>query len=381
MTRADIVIVGGGIVGCSIAYHLAQRGMRRVVVLERSHIASGATGRCGAGVRMQWGTKPNCLVMKESIRMLECLEQELCYPHGIAFKQKGYLFLAHSEAQLVQFQKNVQLQNSLGIPSEIVGPREMKRIAPLLDTTGIVGGSYCSKDGHCDPFHTTRAYALAAMRLGVTILQHTELQSVTKRPEGTFRLSTSAGEMEAPVLVNAAGAWSGHVGRMLGVELPVYSERHQILVTEQVERVLDPMIISLHEGLYCQQTPDGSFIMGLGDPNEPKGIDHGHTWQFLFAISRKIARLLPGIAGVRILRQWSGLYNMSPDRQAILGAVDDVPGFYVACGFSGHGFMMAPAISESMADIILGGTPRVPIDVYGLDRFKNGNLFYEPSVV
>ncbi|HAI21620.1 MAG TPA: FAD-dependent oxidoreductase, partial [Clostridiales bacterium UBA8153] len=182
-------------------------------------------------------------------------------------------------------------------------------------------------------------------------------------------------------VVNAAGAYAGEVGRMAGEELPVYSERHQILATEPVAPLLGPMVLSFARHLYCQQTPHGSFVMGLGDPAEPRGTDTGHSWQFLQRVASRVTELLPPLADLRVVRQWSGSYNISPDRQPILGGSGALEGLFLAVGFSGHGFMLAPVVGEILAALILGHTP--PVDVSGLDagRFARGQLIVEPSVV
>ncbi|MEW6522050.1 MAG: FAD-binding oxidoreductase [Bacillota bacterium] len=379
--RTGVVIIGGGVIGCAIAYYLARSGYSDVMVLEQSYLASGSTGRCGAGVRQQWGTEMNCILSRESVRRFETLNEELAYPGDIEFKQRGYLILAHSEREWEQFAKNLRLQQSLGIPARAVDPHEARELVPMLNTEGLLGATFCPTDGHCNPFYVTQAYARAAARLGVSIRTFTRVEAIVIHGGRVRGVSTPAGDIEAEVVVNAAGAYAGEVGRLAGLELPVYSERHQILVTEPVAPALDPMVLSFSRHLYCQQTPHGSFIMGLGDPAEPRGTDTGHSWQFLQRMAARVTELLPPLAGLRVVRQWSGSYNISPDRQPILGPAGTVGGLFLAVGFSGHGFMLAPVVGETLAALILDQTP--PVDVSRLDagRFARGDLIVEPSVV
>lgn len=379
--RTGVAIIGGGVIGCAIAYYLARAGYSDVVVLEQSYLASGSTGRCAAGVRQQWGTEMNCILARESVRRFETLNAELEYPESIEFKQHGYLILAHSEREWVQFAANLRLQQSLGIPARAVDPAQAREIVPILNTAGVVGATFCPTDGHCNPFHVTWAYAQAAKRRGVRVRTGTRVEGILTQNGRVRGVRTNWGDIEAPVLVNAAGAYSGEVGRMAGEELPVYSERHQILVTEPVAPLLGPMVLSFSRHLYCQQTPHGSFVMGLGDASEPRGTDTGHSWQFLQKMAVRVTGLLPALAGLRVVRQWSGSYNITPDRQPILGPAGAVEGMFLAVGFSGHGFMLAPVVGEILAALILGHSP--PVEVAGLDagRFARGELMVEPSVV
>jgi len=382
-STADVVIIGGGINGVAIAYNLAVRGCQRVVVLERNTLASGSTGRCGAGVRMQWGTEMNCRLARDSISHFERLNEELEFDGDIEFKQGGYLILAYHERQWEQFKKNVALQRSLGIPSRLVSPSEAGEIVPHLDLGGLIGATFCPKDGHVNPFKTTQAYAEAAARRGVEIRKFSEAVAIDRDASGRINRIVLAGgdEIATRVAVNAAGPYSQLVGKMAGVELPVHSERHQILVTEPVAPKQGPMVLSFAHGLYCQQTPHGSFIMGLGDPHEPRGFDVGSSWQFLENVAAKVTALMPALKEIRVVRQWAGLYNMTPDAQPILGEVPGVPGFFVAVGFSGHGFMLAPMTGILLAEMILGLKPTMDVSMLTLERFARGELIREPSVV
>lgn len=379
---ADVVIIGGGISGCSIAYNLAKKGVKNVVVLEKKYLASGATGRCGAGVRQQWGTEINCRLAMKSIKFFENAKEELEYDRDIEFKQGGYLIVASTEKEDKQFKKNVELQKSLGIPVEYLNPKEAKEIVPHLNIDGLISATYCPKDGHLNPFLTTDAYAKAAKRLGVKIYTFTEVVGIKTNAGKVCGVITSKGdEISTRIVVNAAGGYSKQVAKMAGIDLPVYSERHQILVTEPVEPMQKPMVMSFSLNIYCQQTPHGSFIMGRGDPDEPRDLRITSSWKFLNEMSKTVTNLLPPLGKLRIIRQWAGLYNITPDKQPILGPIKELEGFYLAVGFSGHGFMLAPMTGLLIAEQIVREETTMPIHMLSKDRFERGELVLEPSVV
>lgn len=378
---ADIVVIGGGVIGCSIAYQLAKLGAGSVAVIEKQYLASGATGRCGAGVRMQWGTQTNCLLSRDSIRMLEKLPELLDVDIDIEFDQGGYLLVAYTDKMVDQFKKNLILQNSLSIPSRWVTPQECKEIVPHLNTAGLLGATFCDKDGHCNPFQVTEAYYRAAKRLGVKFYTYTEVTDIETNGCTITSVKTNQGTIATKTVINAAGGYSKDIGKMVGADLPIFPERHEILVTEPIERIQEAMVMSFHHNLYCQQSPHGSFIMGIGHPDEPESYNTQSSWQFLREMAQRITTLLPPLAHLNVVRQWAGLYDMSPDRQPILGRVGCVDGFYTAAGFSGHGFMVSPIIGQLMAELILGKPTALPIEMFSAERFERGELFIEPSVV
>ena len=377
--KASVVIIGGGIIGCSIAYNLAKMGCKNIVLLEKNSLASGATGRCGAGIRQQFGTEMNCILARESIKIFENLSQELDY--DIELNQGGYLMLAYTEKEVNQFKKNVALEQSLDIDARSITVKEAKEIAPPLNTEGLLAATFCPSDGHANPFKTNFAYAEAAQKLGVKIYNFSEVRGIKTENNRIVSVSTDKGEVQTPIVINAAGGYSGEIGKMAGVDLPVYSQRHQILITEPVDPLFRPMLMSFSRNFYCQQTPHGSIIMGLGDPDEPKGHDIGSSWQFAREMAQKMTTVVPLLKEVSMVRQWSGLYNMSPDSQPILGEHPQVGGFYMAIGFSGHGFMLAPIVSRLIAELILKGRTSIPIDKLDIERFERGELIIEPSVV
>ena len=379
--QADVVVIGGGVVGCSIAYNLAKAGAGRIAVIERGYLASGATGRCGAGVRMQWGTETNCLLARESVHMLENLPELLEVKGDIEFKQGGYLLLAYTEKMADQFKKNLTLQNSLTIPARWTTPAEAREIVPHLNTDGLLGATFCPKDGHANPFKVTSLYAKAAARLGVQFYTYTEVTGLSVEAGKITTVHTDKGDIATNTVINAAGGYAKMVGRMAGIELPIFPERHEILVTEPVEPMQTPMVMCFYHNLYCQQTPHGSFIMGIGHPDEPETFNITSSWQFLTEMAKRITRILPPLANLNVVRQWAGLYDMCPDRTPILGPDATIQGFYTAAGFSGHGFMISPMVGKLMAQMVLGSPTDIPITMFSAERFARGELYIEPSVV
>jgi sarcosine oxidase subunit beta len=378
---ADIVVIGGGVIGCSTAYNLAKLGAGKVVVLEKNYLASGATGRCGAGMRMQWGTETNCLLSRESVKMLSHLPELLDVYVDIEFTQNGYLMPAYSEKMAEQFKQNLQLQNSLAIPARWLTPEESLEIVPFLNTQGMFGATYCAEDGHCNPFKVTEAYAQAARKLNVEIYTDTEVKGIVTKNGKIIAVRTNQGDIQTDTVVNAAGGYAKTVGRMVGIELPIFPECHEILVTEPVEPTMGPMVMSFYHNLYCQQSPHGSFIMGIGHPNEPESYNIKSSWQFLRDMAERLVEILPPLAGLNIVRQWAGLYDMCPDRTPILGNSPVLTRFFTAAGFSGHGFMISPITGQLMAEMVMGKPTTFPIQMFDAGRFERGELFIEPSVV
>lgn len=378
---AEIVIIGGGISGASIAYNLAKKGMENIVVVEKRFIASGATGSCGAGIRQQWGTKMNCQIAKMSCEFFETANEVLEYDGDIEFHQGGYLLLATSEKEKLQFRRNIELQNSLGIHSKELTVEQAQEIVPMLNPDGIVSTAFYEKDGHLNPFHTTDAFVKAAERLGVEFMKYTEVTDILTEDGKITGVVTDKGIIKTSKVVNAAGGDSQHIAKMVDLDLPIYSERHQILVTEPVDPILNTMVMSFTGNFYCQQVPHGGIVMGRGDASEPRDGNINAGWHFLDEMAKTITHLLPPLKQAMVIRQWAGLYNMTPDRQPILGPVYEVEGFYLAVGFSGHGFMFGPATGILMSEMIMGEETSIDISSLNLYRFEKDELVFEPSVV
>jgi len=376
---ADIVIIGGGISGVAIGYHLVKHGAKNVVLLERDYLAAGATGRCGAGIRQQWGSALNCKMAQFSCDFYENANEELGYPGSIEFYQGGYMLLVTTQKELDQTIKNITLQNSLGINSKLLSIDDAKSIVPFLNTDMLLAATFHQKDGHLNPFNTVQAFADAFVRLGGVILTNTNVTSIAVENERICGVDTNQGHISTETMVSAGGGYTQEIAALAGLELPLYSERHNILVTEAIEPILSTMVMSMSLNFYCQQVPHGSFLMGRSCENQPLDLRITADSHFPEAMAKTITKIMPPLANLRVLRQWAGLYNISPDKHPIYDRVID--GYYVAAGFSGHGFMMAPATGQCIAEIILGLEPTLPWKQLGLGRFNNNELLEEPLVV
>jgi len=377
----DVVIIGGGIIGCSVAFELAKRKHSDVLVIEREYLTSGATGRCGAGIRQQWGSVLNATLAVESTHIFENLEEYTGYKENCGLNQGGYLLVAYTEKEWEQFHKNLEVQHSVGIDSYAVDLDGVKEIVPHINTQDMYGACFCAKDGHADPFHCTFAYAKAAMRMGVDIETYTTVTGLIAENNRIHSVITNRGEIRANTVLNCTGGHAGLIAAMAGDELPIHPERHQILITEPVAHIMDPMVMSFHRQFYVQQTPHGSVIMGIGDPAEPVSLNIRSSWQYLELCAHLITQTLPAFRELRVVRQWAGLYDMSPDRYPIINEAKKAEGFITIAGLSGHGFMVAPRLAILIANNLTGQEDDLDINLFSADRYRTGELLIEPSVV
>lgn len=378
---ADVVIIGGGISGLAIAINLAQKGVKDIVILEKSFPGSGATGRCGAGIRMQWGSALNCQLSKFSVEYFEQIHDILHNDIDVEFLQGGYLIGAKSEAEAARFKANIALQHSLGIDSQYLTAAEAGEMMPHLDTSKIKAATFCQRDGYLNPFKTVQAFVKGAEDLGVKIHKHTTVTGIKQEGGRVTGVETDRGEILAPIVVNAAGGWSKAIADLAQVNLPVFSRRHQILVTEPIETIQTAMFMGFELNIYIQQVPHGPFIMGQGNPMEATDLRQTSTWQFLENMSKTVTELMPRLGRLKVVRQWAGLYNMTADAQPIYDEAPELKGFYLACGFSGHGFMLAPATGVLMSELILGEPTTIDIHTLKLDRLHAGEVVAAESSV
>ncbi len=376
--KCEIAIVGGGVMGLGIAYQLAKRGINDVVVLERGYLAQGASGRNGGGVRMQWSTEQNVRLMQQSIELCSRFAQEIGV--NVWFRQGGYLFLAKHERERAVMEKNVELQNRCGVPTRMMTPEEAGALVPELDIKKIVCACYNPKDGVLFPWPFLWGYAHQALRRGVEVHLFTDVQSIA-RDGGGFLVRTSKGDVRAARVINAAGAWSPEIARMVGVELPNRPHRHEILSTEPFKPFLTPMVSVLSSGLYFSQSMRGEIVTGITVEDHAQGIQMGSRLKFLTTLAKEMVSLVPRFAELKVLRQWAGPYDVSPDGHPILGEPPGVPGFYLACGFVGHGFMMAPIISSLYAEWLAGGGKHEVFERCRLSRFAEGKIEKESMIL
>jgi sarcosine oxidase subunit beta len=367
--QAEVVIIGAGVMGLAIAYNLAVRGLTDVVVFERGYLAEGASGRNGGGVRQQWSTEVNVRLMQRSVELCKSFAVELGV--NVWFRQGGYLFLARQPAEVARLERNVALQNRLGLPTRMVDPDEVQGIVPELDTAGVLAASFNPSDGILFPWPFLWGYAQRAVELGVRVYTQTAVAGIERDRAGGWIVATARGTVRARRLINAAGAWSPEVARMAGVELPTYPVRHEICSSEPLKPFLGPMVSELASGLYFSQSMRGEIVGGVSLPPQVT-YSTGSTLRFLTTYARRLVALCPVLAAVKVLRQWAGAYDMSPDGNPILGCPAEAPELYLACGFVGHGFMMAPVVGQLYADWLTGGERHEIFDRCRLDRFQGG---------
>ncbi len=378
--KADVVIIGGGVNGCSLAYQLAKRDLK-VVLCEKSFLCSGSTGRCGAGIRQQWSTRENAELAINSVKIFEKLDKELGQEIGL--RQGGYLIIVHDEEDMKQAKKNVDMQKSIGLDVSILTSDEFLNIVPILDIDGMhaVGATFCPTDGHVDPFKTTYAYAQAAIANGAKLHKFTEVKSIKKNNGKIKSVQTSNGEIKTNVVINAAGAWSKQIAEMVDIKLPNKPFRKEILVTERISPIFDSMVISFKDGIYFSQQEEGQILGGIPIPNEKPGYLTVPTFDFLHHMSETLARYAPPLKYVNVIRQWAGYYDVTPDAQPIIGEVEGVKGFIQCNGFSGHGFMLSPMVTKILTEYIVDGkTPQI-LKNLNLNRFKGKKITREVSVV
>jgi sarcosine oxidase, subunit beta len=376
----DVVIVGAGIMGLATAYHLAQEhAPRRILVLDASYLCGGASGRNGGGVRAQWSSEANVQLMRESLAM--CKEFAQVHRINTWFRQGGYLFLARDPQRAEELTKSVELQRRLGLKTELVDDAQAKRIVPQLEPRGVLAASFNADDAVVFPWPFVWGYAEGARALGVDIHTFCRVHAVETSGGAVSGVVTERGVVRAPVVLNACGAFSPELARSVGVDLPTKPHRHEICASEPLKPFLGPLVAELSNGLYFSQSTRGEIVGGIGNPKTPEGTSQASSIRFLSLYSRALLTTCPSLSSLKIQRQWAGLYDLSPDHAPIVGAVDEVPGFFLASGFMGHGFMMAPAVGKRLARLLATGETPDPFGAWAHRRFKLGTTLSEAMII
>jgi sarcosine oxidase, subunit beta len=362
------VVVGAGIVGLYTAVHLARAGASPLLVVDRGFLSSGASGRNGGGVRQQWGTPANVRLARESVAAYRRFGHDFGYNPW--FRQGGYLFLAENDAELGHLKRVHALVTSEGLPSRVLSPEEVARHIPGLAPGTVVGGTYLASDGTLYPFPAVWGVYEAARSLGVEVALGVDAVGVDVEGGRVRALRTSAGRVETPAVVNAAGGWSAEFSRRAGLTVPNRPTRHEILATEAMKPFLDPMVARLSDGLYFSQTLRGELVGGLTTKNGA-GVEGGmpSSPQFLREMSGALVRLIPRLGSLGVLRAWSGFYDDTPDGFPLIGEDPRLRGFVHANGFGGHGFMLAPAASLRVARSVLAEPTDLDPALFSPGRF------------
>jgi sarcosine oxidase subunit beta len=376
---ASVVIIGGGVIGTSAAFHLAEAGVD-VVLLERAQLGSGSTCRAAGGVRAQFSDALNIEIAQRSLRAF----REFARRPGweIDFKQVGYLFVLSEEPDVAVFERNVQLQNEYGVPSRILSAAQARELCPLLAGDDILAAAFSPEDGHVTPEAVVQGYAFGARELGAHIRIGCDVLDISSSGGEITEVITTHGAIRTGTVVSAAGAWSRGCGEMVGVELPVTPLRRQVLFTEPIDGLAPhlPMTIDFASSFYFHREGPG-VLLGMSDPEEQPGFVTDTSDDWIPRLIEIASRRAPRIAAAGIRGGWAGLYEMTPDHNAIIGEARGVSRFLYATGFSGHGFLQGPAVGEIVRDLVLGRRPPIDVGPLGVERFDAAALRPEYNVV
>jgi len=365
---AEVAIIGGGIMGLSTAYHLAQRGVSDVVILEKDLLAQASTGLSVGGIRQQFSHPANIRLSQESVRVFERFEQE--FGVDIRFRQVGYLFLAQKQETWNEFLANVETQRRLGVLVEILSAEEVKQAWPYLNVSDVKGGTFGPKDGYADPYQVAMGFANSARKLGVRIEEKTSVIGIKLKGGRVQGVETTKGPVFSPVVVNVAGPWAGEVGKMAGLDLPVNPYRRQVFITKAFDGIPKPVPMIIDQDLtFYFRGEDPGVLMGMSDPDEPSSFNLSVDRNFMEKVIAAAIHRAPLLEKAEILRGWAGLYEVTPDDNPIIGEISGVKGFFCAVGFSGHGFQQGPAVGLLLSQLILDGQTEFDLKPFALERF------------
>jgi sarcosine oxidase subunit beta len=378
--RASVVIIGGGIMGVSTAYHLAAAGVTGAVLVDAGAFGSGSTAKAAGGVRAQFSDTINIRLALRSLRAFETFGEQ--FGQDIDFRQVGYLFLLDSPGDVSSFERAVRIQNELGVPSRMIPVAEAARLSPLISTDGLLAAAYSPTDGYCTPESVVLGYATAARRLGAVLIPHCPVTRIEAERGRITAVVTARGRVGTGTVVCTAGPWSRQVGEWAGVDLPVTPLRRQVLITEPVPG-LDPRLpftIDFGTTFYFHREGPG-LLLGMSDPDETPGFKLNRSDAWLPGLGRAMQRRAPALMSAGIRSGWAGLYEVTPDHNALIGESAAVRRFLYATGFSGHGFLMGPAVGEVLRDLYLERPPCVDVGALSADRFAASMPRPERSII
>ncbi len=368
---AEVVIIGGGVIGTSCAFHLAEAGVGRVVLIERDSLGSGSTCKAVGGVRSSFTSRANIEI---GLRSLEAYSRFGERPgQDIDLRRVGYLYLISRSEDVAAFESGVALQSSLGVQSRMMEPSEAKRLSPLISTDGLLAAAWSPQDGTASPESVVLGYATGARRHGAALHTGVTVTGIDVHAGEVTAVRTDAGTIRTGTVVCAAGAWSAQIGSMVGVDLPVTPYRRQVVFTAPIPDLPDhlPMTIDFPSTFYFHREGRG-LVLGFSDPDEEPGFNFDYqTEDWLSKLFALVERRAPSILDAGLTNGWAGLYEITPDHNQIIGEVVEVSRFLYATGFSGHGFLMGPAVGEIIRDLYLGRSPVLDISGFDVRRFSD----------
>lgn len=376
--KAEVVVVGGGVMGASTAFHLAEAGVS-VVLVEKAELASGSTSKAAGGVRANFSDELNIAL---GARSLELFNDFANRPgQVIDLHHDGYLFVLTREEDVELFERSTQLHRAAGVVSEMISPARAVELSPYLAIDDVLAASWTPGDGHCTPESVVLGYATGARRLGASVLTNTEVIGVETRGDVITAVRTSQGVIETACVIDCAGVWSPQISAMVGVELPITPRKRELVVTEPIPNLpATAFTIEYATSLYWHREGRG-LLMGFSDPATPEGWDLSRDPRFGEKLAELLDRRAPELLDVGISSGWAGYYEITPDHNALVGEAHAVSRFLYAAGFSGHGFLQGPAIGETLRDMYLGKTPAIDLSVFSVDRFAAGGLRPEFNIV
>lgn len=377
--HADVVVIGGGVMGASAAFHLAEAGVD-VVLVERSDLASGSTVKAAGGVRANFSDELNIALGKRSLEAFERFHERP--GQDIDLHQPGYLFVLSRPEDVAMFEASVALQNSLGVESRMLTPEEAAELSPYLNIDDVLAAAYSPRDGHCAPESVVMGYANGARRFGAQVFTQTEVTGIDHVDGAINRVHTTAGAIATSAVVNCAGAWSPQIAAMVGLDLPVTPFKREIVVTDPVPGLPRDLAFTIDyaTSFYYHREGEG-LLMGFSDQSIAPGFDLGRDEAFVERLAELAEHRAPAVLETGLMTGWAGLYEVTPDHNALLGEWSGVSRFFYATGFSGHGFLQGPAVGEILRDMYLGTTPFIDVSPLRVERFATGELRPERNIV
>jgi sarcosine oxidase subunit beta len=377
----DVVIIGGGIHGLAIAYELASRGVKDVAVLERSYLGSGASGRNTAIIRSNYRTAEGVSFYEESMRIYEGLSAELGF--NVLFSQRGHLTFAHTELSIAGLRDRAETNQLLGVDSRMIDRAEIARLVPALDLSDrprfpVLAALYHPPGGIIRHDAVVWGYASRAQQMGVDVHPFTEVTGVDVSDGAVTGVSTNSGHIRTGTVVNATAGWASTIAEMVGLRLPIVTHPLQALVTEPIKPFLDPVLVSATLHVYISQSDRGELVIG-SEINPYASYSNRSTLAFAESSAAHVLQLLPSVAGVKVLRQWAGICDMTPDFSPIIGPVEDIKGFILDVGWGTYGFKAGPVAGRRVAETIVTGTVPPLIRPFALERFSTGDLIGEKA--